>query len=233
VQLTSHSFKAIQLCRGRGVEIGALARPAELDAEVIYADVCDAATMTQVLHGLRGGPYYDCSKLVEPSIILQSPHYYLPIDNDRLDFVYSSHVLEHAPNPVAALYDQMRVVRGNGTVYFIVPNRRMTYDFRRPATSVDRLLRRFRDNDFRYDPADASELLWGSTGHAHYNDKTPERLAEIEATPGPHHYVVFTPASVLALVTAIMPMLNCEMIYFNAEDIHIHVALRKLGPAPV
>ena len=233
MQLTSQSFKAIQLCRGRGLEIGALARPAELDAQVIYADVCDAATMTQVLHGLRGGPYYDCSKLVEPSIILRPPHFFIPIDNDLLDFVYSSHVLEHAPNPVAALYDQMRVVRTDGTVYLIVPNRRRTYDHRRPATAVERLLQRFRENDFSYAPADASELLWGTTGHAHYNEKTAERLADIQATPGPHHYVVFTPASVLHLVAAIMPLLNCEMIYFNAEDIHIHVALRKLGPAPV
>lgn len=231
MQATTHTFKAMQLCRGNGLEIGALSRPAELDAQVIYADVCNNATMTRVLHGLRGGPYYDCDKLVEPSIILQPPHYYIPIDNDRLDFVYSSHVLEHSPNPVAALYDQLRVVRNDGTVYVIVPNRRRTYDFRRPATAVTKLLRKFEHNDFTFAPADASELLWGTTGHAHHQDKTPERLAEIEATPGPHHYTVFTPASVLELVAAIMPRFNCEMVYFNAEDIHIHVALRKLGPA--
>jgi hypothetical protein len=222
---------AVTLCRGRGLEIGALSNPAPLAAEVIYADTCDKAAITSILSALDGGPYYDLDKLVEPSLILQPPHFFIPIANSELDFIYSSHVLEHTPNIIAALYDQLRCVKTGGVVYFIVPNRRDTYDHRRPATPVSALIRRFEDRSFSFSVEDASELLWGTTGHVHYLPRTAEKLNEIHAGgSGVHHFVVFTPSSVLGLLQYVTSMFNCEIVYFcAAEPMHIHVCLRKLG----
>src|SRR5262249_30172246 len=141
---------AASLCRGWGVEIGALSNPAPLQADVIYADVCDKAAMKALLCSLRGGPYYDVDKLVDPQIILQPPHYFLPLPNGELEFVYSSPALEHTPNLLAALYDQLRCVKVGGVVYFVIPNRRGTYDNRRLATSASKMINRFEENVFSF-----------------------------------------------------------------------------------
>ncbi len=83
------------------------------------------------------------------------------IDNGRCDFAYPSHTLEHSPNPIAALYNQMRVVRATGTANFTILNRRMMYDVRRSARSNEKPLRLCRENDFSGESANVSELLWG------------------------------------------------------------------------
>jgi SAM-dependent methyltransferase len=225
---------AVAFCTGRGLEIGALSNPAPLNAEVIYADICDKATSAAMLRSLEGGPYYDLDKLIEPSLILSPPHFFVPLPNDDLDFVYSSHALEHAPNTIAAIYDQLRCVKSGGYVYFVVPNRRGTYDHRRPATPASVIIRRFEAREFVFTREQASELLWGTTGHPHYERKTREKLDEIHAGgSGAHHFTVFTPASVLEMLAYVTTRFNCELVYFHAADpIHIHACLKKLGPAP-
>jgi SAM-dependent methyltransferase len=221
-------------CSGRGLEIGALSNPAPLDAEVIYADICDREAAKRMLLALEGGPYYDLSTLIEPNIILQAPHYFIPIENDALDFVYSSHALEHTPNVVAALYDQLRVVKPGGVVYFQIPGKRGTYDHRRPATAVSAMIRRFEERLFHFSEIDASELLWGTTGHKHYERKDDDKLRSLLADTGPHHFFVFTPANVLGLIAAISQMFNYELVFFNAGDpANIQVCIRKQGPSTV
>jgi SAM-dependent methyltransferase len=226
---------AASFCKGRGLEIGALSNPAPLQAEVVYADVCDKSAMTAVLCSLEGGPYYDLEKLIEPDLILQPPHFYIPFANEELDFVYSSHVLEHTPNIIAALYDQLRCVKAGGVIYFVVPDRRGTYDHRRPATPLSVFIRRFEDRSFTFSLEEASELLWGTTGHAHYAEKTPSKLNEIHAGGSPaHHFFVLSPASVIDLLQYVTGRFNCELVYFCAADlVNIQVCLKKLGPSRV
>jgi SAM-dependent methyltransferase len=220
-------------CTGRGLEIGALSNPAPLNANVIYADVCDKAAITSILLSLEGGPYYDLEKLIEPDLILQPPHFYIPIANDELDFVYSSHVLEHTPNLIAAIYDELRCVKAGGFVYFVVPNRRGTYDHRRPATPLSVFIRRFEDRSFSFSIDEAAELLWGTTGHPHYDEKTARKLNEIHGGGSPaHHFFVFTPASLAELLQYVSRRFNCEVVYFcAAEPVNIQVCLKKLGPS--
>ena len=40
-----------------------------------------------------------------------------------LDFVIASHVIEHAPNPIAALVAAHRVLRSGGKLILIVPDK--------------------------------------------------------------------------------------------------------------
>lgn len=52
----------------------------------------------------------------------------LPIFDSSLDYVASSHVLEHVANPIRALVEWQRVTKSGGYVYCVVPNRRVTFD---------------------------------------------------------------------------------------------------------
>jgi SAM-dependent methyltransferase len=64
----------------------------------------------------------------------------LPFTDDSHDFVFSSHVIEHFPDPIKALYEWVRVARLY--VVAVVPHRDRTPDARRPLTSIDELARR-------------------------------------------------------------------------------------------
>lgn len=60
----------------------------------------------------------------------------LPVPDASVDFVISSHVLEHFADPIAALVEWYRVVRPEGYVYMIVPHRERTFDRNKPPTTL-------------------------------------------------------------------------------------------------
>lgn len=66
----------------------------------------------------------------------------LPFENDSYDFVFSSHVIEHFPDPIKALYEWVRVARRY--VVVIAPHRSRTFDVENPLTTVAELLERHR-----------------------------------------------------------------------------------------
>ena len=64
----------------------------------------------------------------------------LPFADDSYDFVFSSHVVEHFPDPIKALYEWMRVARRY--VVVVVPHRDRTTDSDRELTGAEELLAR-------------------------------------------------------------------------------------------
>ena len=69
----------------------------------------------------------------------------LPIADGTLDYLCSSHVLEHLPDPIAALHEWHRVLRPGGMLYLVVPDKRFSFDQPRAVTTVDHLLRDFNE----------------------------------------------------------------------------------------
>jgi SAM-dependent methyltransferase len=64
----------------------------------------------------------------------------LPFRDHSLDYVVSSHVLEHTPNPVAAIFEWARVTRHGGMLYMVVPDRRHTFDHTRGLTAPEHMM---------------------------------------------------------------------------------------------
>ena len=60
----------------------------------------------------------------------------LPIATSALDFVLSSHVLEHMPDTIRTLAEWDRVLRPGGLVFAVVPHIDRTFDAGRPITPV-------------------------------------------------------------------------------------------------
>ncbi len=92
-------------CKGNGLEIGALCYPYLFnnDCELKYADIFENTKLRNIIENIPLENLYD-KKLVKIDYILKPPKYSLDAINDReFNFVYSSHVLEHTPNPIFAL----------------------------------------------------------------------------------------------------------------------------------
>ena len=70
------------------------------------------------------------------------------------DFVLSSHILEHCANPIQALSEWRRLLRDNGLLVLVLPDKRFTFDHRRPVTSLEHLIADFdskmKENDLSH-----------------------------------------------------------------------------------
>lgn len=66
----------------------------------------------------------------------------LPFEDDSHDFVFTSHVIEHFPDPIRALLEWQRVARRY--VVAVVPHKERTFDSDRPPSTVEELLERHR-----------------------------------------------------------------------------------------
>jgi SAM-dependent methyltransferase len=64
----------------------------------------------------------------------------LPLEDDAVDFVLASHVIEHFPDPIRALKEWIRVARK--CVVVVVPHRDRTFDRDRELTPITEFVRR-------------------------------------------------------------------------------------------
>jgi SAM-dependent methyltransferase len=68
------------------------------------------------------------------------------ISDGTYEFLLASHVLEHVANPVKALREWRRILKVSGVMAIIVPDRRRTFDHKRPLTTLDHMLQDFESN---------------------------------------------------------------------------------------
>ena len=84
-----------------------------------------------------------CGEALPVDIV--SPGDQLPLEDNSVDFVVSSHVIEHFPDPIKALSEWYRVVKPGGYLYIIAPHKERTFDNERPAYHAGRADRTPRD----------------------------------------------------------------------------------------
>ena len=57
-------------------------------------------------------------------------------ENNSLDFIYSSHVFEHLPNPFKVLKKWHSKLKHDGWILAVIPDPRYTFDYRQPLTTL-------------------------------------------------------------------------------------------------
>jgi predicted SAM-dependent methyltransferase len=125
---------ALLFIKGHGIEIGALHMPLPVgpDATVSYVDRLSMKDLRQHYPELRRLP------LVEPDIIADGQTL-TGIENATQDFVIANHFLEHAEDPIGTIRHFARVLRPGGILFIALPDKRFTFDQKRPETSNDHL----------------------------------------------------------------------------------------------
>ena len=81
-----------------------------------------------------------CGEALPVDIV--APGDQLPLDDNSVDFVISSHVMEHFPDPIKTLKEWYRVVRPGGYIYVIAPHKERTFDRERPRSTLAELIER-------------------------------------------------------------------------------------------
>lgn len=75
------------------------------------------------------------------------------------DFVLSSHMLEHTANPIQALLEWKRLLVDEGVLVLVLPDKRHTFDHRRPVTTLMHLVDDFKAGMAEDDLTHLPEIL--------------------------------------------------------------------------
>lgn len=62
------------------------------------------------------------------------------ISSKKYDFVISCNNLEHIANPLRAINEWLQIIKTNGLVLLVLPNKQINFDHRRTVTSFEHLL---------------------------------------------------------------------------------------------
>ncbi|RNC65999.1 MAG: methyltransferase domain-containing protein [Desulfuromonadales bacterium] len=119
-------------CRGKGLEIGGAAHnPFGLDA--LNVDMSDRLDTEFKLEEIK-----ICGTALAVDVV--APGDDIPLPDGSQDFVVSSHVLEHFPDPVKALLEWDRLLRPGGIIFAIVPHKERTMDRDQPRTTLTHMV---------------------------------------------------------------------------------------------
>jgi len=91
---------------------------------------------------------------------------FIPLYNDTLDYIISSHVMEHIPDPIRAWKEWVRVLKPNGLVLMIVPHHDALRGDKRPVEdfTLDRVWQAHRDR-WHQDNIPVGAVHGGPYGH--------------------------------------------------------------------
>lgn len=136
----------------KGIEIGAGAHnPFGLDT--LNVDVSDDLNSVYKLQEDQL-----CGKKASVDILASGDD--LPLPDSSVDFVITSHVIEHFYDPIGAIEEWWRVVRPGGYIFMIVPHKERTFDKDRPRTTLQELIARHQHPDVSMADLDAHHSVW-------------------------------------------------------------------------
>ena len=81
------------------------------------------------------------------------------VADSSYDFVLSCHSLEHVANPIKALKDWSRVMKKNGRLVLVLPNKEFTFDNKRPITKLTHLIEDFKNDITEDDNTHFEEVI--------------------------------------------------------------------------
>ena len=81
------------------------------------------------------------------------------VKNSSYDAILSSHSLEHVANPLKALFEWKRVLKKNGKILLILPNKINNFDHKRPYTLFSHILSDYENNVTEEDMTHYEEII--------------------------------------------------------------------------
>jgi len=212
---------------GEGIEIGALAAPLRVPpgVRVRYVDRLDRDGLLAAEGPGLAASGVDPGAIVAVDAVADAERL-TPIADGSVDFVIAAHVLEHLEDPVLALHNLARVTRPGGHVLIVLPDRRFTFDFRRPPTPLDHVLADHAEGPQR--SRAQHRLEWARDIEGLQGETARRRADEFAAQDARHHFHVWELGGFLELLAAVE--LPWEIVHAQAYAKEFAVVLALRGP---
>jgi SAM-dependent methyltransferase len=148
------------------------------------------------------------------------------IENDYYDFCFSSHSLEHIANPLKAIKEWLRIIKKNGYIIIIVPEKSVCFDHKREYSKFSTLLSQYVKNVGEDDLSTLPEIL---INHDLSLDLPAGDLGSFTKRSLDnfnnrclHHYVYND-----ELLMEICKYFNCEFIYKETQGLNRWFIIKK------
>lgn len=213
---------AFRICKGRGLEIGALHKPFDLDADVTYLDRESTSDLKRIYAKDRR-----VTSIRQVQIVWKETTYPF-IDDNAYDFVINSHVLEHVSNPGRQIAEWLRIIRPGGTLYMVVPDKRFCFDRRREVTHCDELISKYLSNEKLVPFECYRDFIVNTNGEDGIVRDTSEAFIKrcFDAQTSIHVHT-FTEASLKEFFERLAPMVGFEIVHYEGQGLHLHCALSR------
>jgi len=135
VRFTSRGAIAAGLLAGEGIEIGALHSPLEMPphARARYVDRKSTPDLRREYTEMAD------ADLVEVDIV-DDGEALATIPDGSQAFIVANHFLEHCEDPIGTIGTHLRKLQPGGALFYTVPDKRFTFDFRRPLTPIQHMI---------------------------------------------------------------------------------------------
>ena len=225
---------AARYLSGSGIEIGALHLAMALppDARVRYVDRMEVEDLREHYPELRD---WDLAAVdvVDDGERLET------VAPKSIDFIVANHFLEHCEDPIRTIETHLSRLRPGGILFYAVPDKRYTFDFRRDRTPLQHHLE---DHELGPEQSRSEHYLqWASSVYTGSTPSPDEAAAEaqlLEAAGYSIHFHVWTESDLITLMLHIQQRLDSfELEAVRRNGIENIVILRKYGelapsPAP-
>jgi SAM-dependent methyltransferase len=150
----------------------------------------------------------------------------LNVTNDSYDFVFSSHSLEHIANPLKAIKEWLRIIKNEGYIIIIVPEKSVCFDHKRNYSNFSTLLTQYEKNVGEDDLSTLPEIL---LNHDLIMDPPAGNLESFTKRSLDnfnnrclHHYVYNDD-----LLIEICNYFNCKFIYNETQGLNRWFIMKK------
>lgn len=217
---------------GRGLESGAFHAPLKVPAHasVSYVDRMPSSDLRKEYPELADAAFVQVDN-IDDGELLET------VADESQDFIIANHFLEHCENPIGTIGVHLAKLRPGGVLFYTVPDKRYTFDHRRPVTPLDHLV-----GDFENGPEASRQGHYEEwAGFVDGDDQIATALDEAEVLARAKrleeadysiHMHVWTQAEFLELLIEARRRLgrDFEIEAVARSSLEFIVVLRKPGP---
>lgn len=181
----ARNYLANRYIRGKGIEIGAAQLPVKVSkgTKVQYVDIFTAEELR------KAWPKdYEKLDIVEVDVV-DDGEKLTKFKANSLDFIIANHFIEHCLDPIGTLINMNKKLKKDGVLFFGIPDKRYTFDKKRPITTYSHLLAEQKDKKHSF--------LWDHTKEfvklgEDYKGDIDSRVQELIDSEYRVHYHVWT-----------------------------------------
>jgi SAM-dependent methyltransferase len=222
---------------GEGLEIGPLHQPLPLPGQA-RARYVDRMTEEELR---REYPELADWDLTEVDVV-DDGEQLTTISAESQDFIVANHFLEHTEDPIRTIETHLGKLKMGGVLFYAVPDKRFTFDFRRPPTPIEHMVadyeqgpeRSRREHYEEWVRLVTDEPSTGSAEEVSSDEWATRKARELEEAKYSIHMHVWTQAEFLQLILACRERLGEAFDIEAAARVGLEfvVVLRKQGPPP-
>jgi predicted SAM-dependent methyltransferase len=237
VFLDARAEFAARFLAGEGLEIGALHQPLALPphARARYVDRLPVEDLRSEYPELAGWDLTEVD-VIDNGELLET------VPDESQDFIVANHFLEHCEDPIRTIGTHLGKLKPGGVLFYAVPDKRYTFDHRRPLTPLKHMVADHEHGPERSRSEHYEEWTRlvvdgdapaGAEGAA-FDEWAAQKAGELEKAAYSIHMHVWTQAEFLEMIV------HCRRLQDEAFDIEAAarqgiefvVILRKAGTPP-